>query len=512
MVYARDTHGSACAAIICRVINIAPSGGAPVSQAPPSARDADQSDARRDFSLRSVFGVAFAFISPIIALYAIFNLGVLTAGPSFWWAFPVVLAGQTLVALVFGELSSRWPEEGGVFAWARRLGGGGVGWVAGWGYSWTLVCLNAAAAFAASSFAIELLGLDSSSNVVRLALAAGFIVLATLVNCFDRRLLKAFIAVSISCEVIGSLYVGTVLLVFHRNNDFSSLVSGFSDGGSSFLTGPFLAAVALAGWALIGFESAADLAAEVRDPERSVPLAQIASLVLVAATVMYACAGLILAVPDWGAVTSGDVGDAIMDTISAEMGASLVTPIMVVVCIGFLAGIAAVSAALSRSVHAMATHRALPGAEWLSRHSVRDELPRNALVLTSVLTVALLIFSVWAGFYDVMISMSTGGFYIAFLIPVLALLWHRSRGLWQPGVFRLGRASLAVNVAAAIWLTFEVINISWPRDIGLAWYVEWGCLLMYGVLGVLGAIVYLSTTRGDVSTDAAATPQQANND
>lgn len=454
--------------------------------------------------MRSVFGVAFAFISPIIALYAIFNLGVATAGPSFWWAFPVVLAGQLLVAMVFGELSSRWPEEGGVYAWTRRLVGERLAWATGWTYSWTLVCLNAAAAFAVSPFAAELLGIADVGNGARLAIAAVFVTLATAVNSLKRRWLKVFITISIICEVVGSLYVGTVLLMFHRVNDWSVLVSGFTDGGADFAFGPFLAAVALAGWALIGFESAADLAAEVRKPERAVPIAQITSLVLVALTVMYACAALILAVPDLDAVESGQVDDAVMDTISHGLGSAVVDPMRIVVCTGFLAGIAAVSAALSRAVHAMAARNTLPASSLLARRSARDEQPLNALAVTSAATILVLVASVIAGFYDVMISMSTGGFYIAFLLPVGAMLYARSRRGWEPGVFTLRRWSLPVNIAAAAWLLFEVVNISWPRSLGLPWYVEWGCVLMFAILGTLGVIVHQIVARRQPATTAPA--------
>ena len=78
---------------------------------------------KREFSLWSAFAFAFAFISPIVALYGIFGLAYSTAGPSFWWNFIIVFAGQLLVALVFAELVSRWPIEGSIYQWSRRLMG-----------------------------------------------------------------------------------------------------------------------------------------------------------------------------------------------------------------------------------------------------------------------------------------------------------------------------------------------------------------------------------------------------
>lgn len=79
-----------------------------------SAPDTDGSHVlRREFSLWSAFAFAFAFISPIVALYGIFGLALAAAGPSFWWGgFALVFGGQLLVALVFAMLVSRWPWKG----------------------------------------------------------------------------------------------------------------------------------------------------------------------------------------------------------------------------------------------------------------------------------------------------------------------------------------------------------------------------------------------------------------
>src|SRR5918998_3820452 len=115
---------------------------------------------KREFTFRSTFSLAFAFISPIIGLYTIFALALGTAGPAFWLGFAVVLAGQALVALVLAELSSVWPLAGGLYKWTQRLAGARVGWAAGWAYTWTLIVLVTAQCYAAAPFMTGLLGID----------------------------------------------------------------------------------------------------------------------------------------------------------------------------------------------------------------------------------------------------------------------------------------------------------------------------------------------------------------
>jgi amino acid transporter len=482
----------------------APSGPA----APPSPPGAHAPDGhlRRDFTLRATFSLAFAFISPIIALYAIFGLGLATAGASFWWAFPVVLLGQFLVALTLGELSSRWPEEGGLFQWSRRMLGRTYGWVTGWAYIWTLIALMVATAYAASPFMAAVFGNDDPSTTVRLLIALGFLAVATLANVVGRKPLQIFVLVSIGCELVGSVVIGTVLLVFHRENSLSDLFTGVAGGDGSFAFGGFLAAVAIVGWAFIGFESAADIAEEVEEPEKNVPKALIVSLVLVACIVMYAGLALILAIPDLPAVLSGEVADPIAATLSAELGSAIVKPMFLVVSTGFVAGMVAVGAAVSRVVFAMSRERQLPAARYMSRLSGREGLPINAILVTAAVSAVVLVAAVAADLYNTLIALASGGFYIAFALPVIALLVTRARGRWEPGVFSLGRVpSLVVNVLAAAWLLFEVVNIAWPRDIGATWYVEWGCLLMFALIAIGGVITHRVVLGGRESTATVPT-------
>src|SRR6185437_14829816 len=91
---------------------------------------------KRGFTLRSAFSLAFADVSPIVALYTVFSLVVALAGVGFWWAFPIVLGGQLLVAAVFGDVASRWPLAGSVYQWSRHLIGPRYGWYTAWAYIW----------------------------------------------------------------------------------------------------------------------------------------------------------------------------------------------------------------------------------------------------------------------------------------------------------------------------------------------------------------------------------------
>ncbi|WP_218130112.1 amino acid permease [Pseudomonas sp. NFACC13-1] len=106
---------------------------------PTQSQTATTEPLKRQFKMHDAFTLAFVYISPIVALYAVFGLIVQAAGPAGWWVFPIGLCLQLLIALSLGVMVSRWPLQGGSYQWARRLLGDNLGWITGWFYIWTLI-------------------------------------------------------------------------------------------------------------------------------------------------------------------------------------------------------------------------------------------------------------------------------------------------------------------------------------------------------------------------------------
>jgi amino acid transporter len=446
---------------------------------------------KREFRLWSSFAFAFAFISPIVALYGIFGLAIMTAGPSFWWAFLLVFLGQVLVALVFGTLVSRWPLEGSIYQWSRRLLGTAYGWFAGWAYMWTLVIAMATVALGAAGFLASVLGLEAGSGQKAL-IAAGILLAGTVLNLIGRQALKLFMSASIVAEIIGSIGLGTWLLLFHRNNDLGVLVRGFDSPGYLSLSGPFLVAVAFVGWSFVGFESAGSIAEEVHEPRRNLPKAVIFSLTFIAIVVMYSSLAIILAIPDVNAVTSGQVADPVSDTLTTQLGAGIAKPVETLFVIGFLASFLALQTSASRVIWAYARDNALPGAARLSRLSSGQKVPTVALALTTVIGAALFLLSNLANdVYLLMVNFTVGGFFIAFLFPLFGNVVTRVRGTWQPGPFDTGRAGTVLGLIALVWAAFEFLNISWPRPVNTVRWLDWSVWIGLGVLAAFGSAIYL---------------------
>lgn len=466
-------------------------------------RDPD-TELKREFSLWSAFALAFAFISPIVALYAIFGFAFVAAGPSMWWAFLIVLLGQLLVAAAFAELASKWPYEGAIYQWARRLRGESYGWWAGWAYIWTLVLAVAAVCYGAAGFVPVVLDIEPFSPGVQLLVAIGFIVLVSIINTIGRGAMKVFVALSISAEVIGSVGVGIVLLLFHRENSFSSLFesAGAGTGPGGYIWSGLLAAVAFVGWAFVGFETAGAISEEVREPRRAVPKAIMASLVIVAAVVMFAALGIILAIEDFGRVIAGEVADPVAETVTAQLGSGVTRPLFFLFIIGFMASALALQASASRMLYSFGRENVLPASGFLRKLSATDRLPINAIIVAGLMGALLLVSTQSEDIYLTLISFTVGGFYVAFAFPVVATLLARLGGRFTAGPWNLGGLGLPIAAAASAWAIFEFVNIAWPRAKELPWYQEYGVLLMVLVIGLLGLVFYMAKRREIAESDA----------
>ncbi len=476
---------------------------------------------KRSFSWRSAFSVAFAFISPIVALYGIFALTFFAAGPAAWWAFAIVLVFQILVAISLGEIASRFPFAGGVYAWARRLGGATYGWFAGWAYLWTLMIAIGSGAYIAMLFLPVVLGIEPFDATTHVIAAIVFIAVGTGLNLLGHVGLKIVAVGALVVELIGSVGIALWLLFFAREQDFSVIFDSFGSGigGGPWLWSGMAAAMAFVGWAFVGFESAGDIAEEVKDPHRSVPKAMLVSITVVGLVVLFSGLALILAIPDIGAVMSGESADPVADTIIFHLGEGVVRPLFAMFVFAFLATFVAAQAAAARVMWSFARDDVLPGSSWLKKLSGSSRIPARAVIVTGIVPVLVVLLSLWGAGYSTLVLFAIAGFYIAFAFPLIASSRKRLSGTWKRGVWNIGSWGTVVTLIATVWVIFELINISWPRDDTAPWYIQWGVVIMLVVLGGLGLMVWASrrdqirnaelAIEEDARHEAAETPGDA---
>src|SRR6266566_2304240 len=154
---------------------------------------------QRSLGLLSNFAVAFSYISVSTGTFTNQAVAFGVGGPPIFWAWPLVIRGQTFVALNFAELASHFPVAGSVYQWSKRLSNRTLGWFTGWFYFWAqVVTVSAVAvivAFVIDGLHTSLVGssgdvafLDTTSpggfTSMFTFIALGTLVITTLINAF----------------------------------------------------------------------------------------------------------------------------------------------------------------------------------------------------------------------------------------------------------------------------------------------------------------------------------------
>jgi amino acid transporter len=148
----------------------------------------------------------------------------------------------------------------------------------------------------------------------------------------------------------------------------------------------------------VGFETAANLAEETKEPKRAIPRAVLGAVVLVSIFYLIASYAEVAGFGfDLGVITSPEVAGAPLFALGAPGSPSgsefWLKVLLVVVFLDMLAVYVGAAVASTRGVFAMARDRRLPGA--LAKVSPKYETPIGAIVLLMVLQVLLILASEW---------------------------------------------------------------------------------------------------------------------
>jgi amino acid transporter len=237
------------------------------------------------------FAIAFSFISITTGIFTTYGTVLISSGPVGIWTWPLVIVGQTAVALVFGLLAARMPVAGYSYQWMSRLANPHIGWLVGWFAFAFLLVDTVAVDYALAATVLPALfsytaTVDNTWVVTALivALQGALIMMSTL---WSSRVNN----VAVGTEVIGIggltlliLIIGAVAGKLAGSHLFSHGVVGnpanFYGFGSLGHDTPFILAFLLGAFTIVGFEASGNLAEETDRPERVVPRAMWLSVVL----------------------------------------------------------------------------------------------------------------------------------------------------------------------------------------------------------------------------------------
>lgn len=460
-------------------------GTAPSAAPPTAGRGAkDGPQLKRTLGGFQVFAISFAFISVAVGVFATYGEMLQTAGPVGIWLWVAAAAGQTLVALVVAQFAARIALSGSSYQWASRLANPKVGWFFGWLSFWYLAIAVVTMANAMASQALmPLLGMDPDEDSARILTLVILVVQALLVIASTRLFgMITSAAVAVELGIIAVLVIGLlIVLAVTGGGDVGNLGSrgtALADPNYFAVGGGLMAGALMGLTTLVGFDSAANLAEEAKDPFRTVPRAIVGSVIAASVAGLVFLIVLTVSITDVDAVT--DDPSPVAAVIRGQLGPVWERFLLGGIAFAFFGAGMVVMAACSRQVFAMARDGRLPAAKLMSRVNPRTRTP----VAATVLIVALGIVFMVALPGEALIQLIVAGTLLpALMYGAIVVLYLVVRGKLErkPGGFNLGRWELPVTFGALIWVALVLLVLVTPPDAFVPSLVVLGIILAGGL-------------------------------
>jgi urea carboxylase system permease len=488
--------------------------------APPATDFGYQQELHRGVGSFASFAAGFSFVSILTTVFQLFGLGFTLGGAAFFWAWPLVFAGQLLVALCFAELAGRWPVSGAVYQWSSRLGGTTFGWFTGLIMIVGQILTTAVAAIAlqavlpaiwsgfqfigGSGAETSILTPTGAKNSVILGVA--LLVITTIINVTGIRQMAAATSVGVAIEIGAVLFlIVSLFALSERGPGVVMHTTGWAPDVTMIATPiwALLASSLMAAYVLVGFDSAGELAEETHSPRKTTPKTIVRAVTTSGVGGGLLILGGLMAAPS---LTDGNLGAfGLAWVVEERFGGVLGRLLLCCVAVAVFACTLACQTSGARMMYSMAREKALPGHRFLAKVSPRTGIP----IITSIAVgagaaIALLVNINSTTIFTALASICIAMLYIAYLGVTLPLLVVRIRhantdkfpaGYDEHGkpLFSIGRWGILVNALAVVYQAIMAINLMWPRvfiyDLTPdgTWWLQWSASLFVGFTLLLGA-------------------------
>lgn len=291
-------------------------------------------------------------------------------------------------ALTFAELSSMFPQSGGVYVFLRESYGELFGFLYGWAYLLVITSgANAALSIACAYYLAFIFPLDRTGITLTAILA---LIIVTVINILRVKAAEVFTNVFTGLKLIGIGAVILIGIIFGKAD--VDILKGSGTSPPESLAAAFGLALIGVLWSYGGWQHASFVAGEAREARKTIPKAMILGAVIVSAVYLLTNLAYILLLPVDRIASSTSLAAEAVSTV-LPFGGVLVAVMIAVSTFGTL-GIYTLSA--PRIYYAMSRDGLF--FKKLAWVHPRFRTPVYAILVQSVWAMILLLF--WGTFED----------------------------------------------------------------------------------------------------------------
>jgi amino acid transporter len=335
------------------------------------------------------------------------------------------------VALI--ELSRRYPEQGGIYAWVRRAFGPLHGYLCGW-CMWVnnLFYFPSLLLFAAANAALVFGGVQAD-RLYSVVFVLGFLWFSTAINIIGLNAGKWVQHVGhVATWVPPALLIACGAFAFGWFGSATSFAPSDLAPRDDFW-GPISLWSSMC-FAFSGFEIASMMGQEVKDPQRTIPRGILIAGLLVTVIYILSSASILVAIPAKELTELSGIADAI-EIVTSRLGlAGLGALTGLVLALGAIGGTNSWVAGAARVPFAAGVDAALPAA--FGRLHPRHRTPHVALIVQGLAATALFLTSVFVSLgggetslqetYDIMVNLTILVYFVPYLYLFAAYLRLRT--------------------------------------------------------------------------------------
>jgi len=349
------------------------------------------------------------------------------AGPSSLVIWAVGLIAIFLpLALCVMELSSRYPQEGGMYVWSKQAFGDFGGFLTGWVYWMANLPYFPAVLYFAASNALYVAGSKGkaleTNPMFFLVFSFCGLALALVLNIVGLDVAKWLSNLgALGVWLPAGLLVVIGALALRKFGSATSFDAAFLK--PSFTLGNAAVWATLMG-AFTGAESASLLGGEIKDARRNIPRALLLAGILITGGYMLGTIAVLIVLPH------GQLNgmEGIMQAITSSAGRigwhGLGPAVALVICVGNLGAVGAYLAATSRLPFVAGIDRYLPPA--FGRVHPRWHTPHVSLIVQALFSLLFVVLgqmgSTVRGAYEILVSMTIITTFVPFLFMFAALI------------------------------------------------------------------------------------------
>ena len=437
-------------------------------------------DLNRSMKGFSSFAISFSLISILTGIFANFHFGYSEVGPWISLSWLIVFIGQFFVALIMAELSVRFPISGYGYQWSSRLVNSKLGFATGW-----LLLMQFLTGFPGICKTLGIVLSDFLSQVFLLevsdiTISIIIIWLITLIHKNGIKMVSYINNIGVITEIIGVILLILILGFFVTNGWEDFTISNMTNSANSSNIGfeSFALSILLGAWCLTGFEAAADMSEETKNPTKIVPKSIINSLLTSGFFgFIIIIFSIILLQKD---IYKNGSENFLTDLLVNEFGVILYSVILLFVIAAIFACGVACMATASRLIFSMSRDSVLPNSSWLKSID-KNKSPGNSLILIGILaTIFIIVFNK----IEVITSVSAIAGYIGYCGIIFSSFYlkHDSKS----GV----RTSKLVKFLTLLWCVFVVMCLIIPGQSIEGFDTEYIPAISTLIFIILGLIIF----------------------